>query len=138
MTDVMPGTRTLSASLIAGADTRGSTEMVDGDTWVKTDSYVRTAMVALLIGLGTAVIYQSVTQGFLLDSVSAYYYTPAQGMFVGSLIGRSARRNVGHAASVVTRTRTGVPEDHRRRSADRRRPRPCPPNARRTRRGASA
>jgi hypothetical protein len=64
--------------------------MVDGDTWVKTDSYVRTAMVALLIGLGTAVIYQSVTQGFLLDSVSAYYYTPAQGMFVGSLIGVAA------------------------------------------------
>jgi len=64
--------------------------MVDRDTWVKTDSYVRTAMVALLIGLSVAVFYQSGKQGFLLDSVSAYYYTPAQGMFVGSLIGLAA------------------------------------------------
>src|SRR5215471_18859647 len=60
------------------------------DTEVKSYRYLRTAMVGLLIGLGAAVIYQTGHQGFLLDSVSAYYYTPAQAMFVGGLIGLGA------------------------------------------------
>jgi hypothetical protein len=37
-----------------------------------------------------AVLYQSVRQGGLLGSVSAYYYTPAQAFFVGGLIGLGA------------------------------------------------
>jgi hypothetical protein len=48
-------------------------------------------MVVLLVGLGVAVLYQIVRQGWhLLGSVSAYYYTPAQAIFVGALIGLGA------------------------------------------------
>ena len=58
---------------------------------MKSYRYLRTAMVALLVGLGAAVFYQTWRQGFhLLGSVSAYYYTPAQAMFVGGLIGLGA------------------------------------------------
>jgi hypothetical protein len=58
---------------------------------VKSYRYLRTALVALLIGLGAAVGYQIVQQGgSLLSSVSAYYYTPAQAIFVGALIGLGA------------------------------------------------
>jgi hypothetical protein len=61
------------------------------DTWVKSYRYLRTAMVGLLVGLGVAVGYQTWRQGFdLLGSVSAYYYTPAQAIFVGALIGIAA------------------------------------------------
>lgn len=49
--------------------------------------YLRVAIVALLFALAAAVFYQTSTQGFLLQSVSAYYYTPAQAVFVGALIG---------------------------------------------------
>ena len=44
-------------------------------------------MVGVLVALGVAVVYQSVQQGTLLASISAYYYTPAQAIFVGALIG---------------------------------------------------
>ncbi|MGH3734182.1 MAG: hypothetical protein ACRDT6_00920 [Micromonosporaceae bacterium] len=58
---------------------------------VKSHRYLRTAMVLLLVGLGAAVFYQTWRQGFeLLGSVSAYYYTPAQAIFVGALIGLGA------------------------------------------------
>jgi hypothetical protein len=61
------------------------------DVQVKSYRYLRTAMVGLLIALGAAVLYQAWRQGFhLLSSVSAYYYTPAQAIFVGALIGLSA------------------------------------------------
>jgi hypothetical protein len=60
------------------------------DTWLRSYRYVRIAMVGLLVGLGVAVGFQSWRQDGLLDSVSAYYYTPAQGMFVGALVGLGA------------------------------------------------
>jgi hypothetical protein len=47
-------------------------------------------MVGLLISLAAAVFYQSNQQGSFLASVSAYYYTPAQAVFVGGLIGLGA------------------------------------------------
>jgi hypothetical protein len=48
-------------------------------------------MVGLLVGLGVAVLYQTWQQGWHpLGSVSAYYYTPAQAIFVGGLIGLGA------------------------------------------------
>jgi hypothetical protein len=47
-------------------------------------------MVGLFVGLGVAVFYQSGRQGLILASVSAYYYTPAQAIFVGALIGLAA------------------------------------------------
>jgi hypothetical protein len=63
----------------------------DSDTWVKSYTYLRTAMVALLIGLAAAVVWQTGRQRWhLLGSVSAYYYTPAQAIFVGALIGLGA------------------------------------------------
>ena len=49
--------------------------------------YLRIGLVALLLALGAAVGYQSGKQGFTLASVSAYYYTPAQAIFVAALIG---------------------------------------------------
>src|SRR5262249_28989449 len=68
-----------------------SSQQQDSDTWVKSYRYLRTAMVGLLVGLGVAVFYQTWRQGFhLLGSVSAYYYTPAQAIFVGALIGLGA------------------------------------------------
>ena len=62
----------------------------DSDVWMKTYRYLRIAMALLLIALATAVFYQSKRQGSLLASVSAYYYTPAQSIFVGGLIGLGA------------------------------------------------
>jgi hypothetical protein len=58
----------------------------------KSYRWLRFAMVGLLLALGAAVAYQSWQHGsfsFLL-SVSAYYYTPAQVVFVGALIGVGA------------------------------------------------
>jgi hypothetical protein len=50
--------------------------------------YLRMAIVGVLVGLGVAVTYQTARQGFHpLASVSAYYYTPAQAIFVGALVG---------------------------------------------------
>jgi len=63
----------------------------DSDVVAKSYRYLRTAMVGLLVGLAVAVIYQVWRQdGDLLGSVSAYYYTPAQAIFVGALIGLGA------------------------------------------------
>jgi hypothetical protein len=62
----------------------------DSDTLAKSYRYLRLAMVGLLLCLAWAVGYQSVRQGNLLGSVSAYYYTPAQAFFVGGLIGLGA------------------------------------------------
>ena len=52
--------------------------------------YLRIAMVGLLLALAAAVFYQSAQQHSFLASVSAYYYTPAQAVFVGALIGLGA------------------------------------------------
>ena len=43
-------------------------------------------MVALVLCLAVAVIHQSLTQGTILSSISAYYFTSAQSIFVGALI----------------------------------------------------
>jgi hypothetical protein len=48
-------------------------------------------IVLLLVGLGVAVLIQTWRQDFhLLGSISAYYYTPAQAIIVGALIGLAA------------------------------------------------
>ncbi|GAB1691972.1 hypothetical protein [Krasilnikovia sp. M28-CT-15] len=61
------------------------------DTFVKSYRYLRTALVGLLFCLGVAVFVQTAKQGWHpLASVSAYYYTPAQAIFVGALIGMTA------------------------------------------------
>lgn len=60
------------------------------ETQAKSYRYLRIAMVGLLLALAAAVLYQSSRQGSVLASVSAYYYTPAQAVFVGALIGLGA------------------------------------------------
>jgi len=59
-------------------------------TQAKSYRYLRIAMVGLLLALAAAVFYQSSQQDSFLASVSAYYYTPAQAVFVGALIGLGA------------------------------------------------
>jgi hypothetical protein len=55
---------------------------------IKTWRYLRLAMIVLVIGLGTAVGYEVVRRGgdCVQTSISAYYYTHAQAIFVGALI----------------------------------------------------
>jgi ABC-type multidrug transport system fused ATPase/permease subunit len=48
---------------------------------------LRLAIVFLLLALAASVFYQTIHQGSFLQSVSAYYYTPAQPVFVAALIG---------------------------------------------------
>jgi len=61
------------------------------DSYLRTYTYLRTIMVALLLALGAAVIFQTYHQRWdPLASVSAYYYTPAQAIFVGVLIALAA------------------------------------------------
>ncbi len=59
-------------------------------TQAKSYRYLRVAIIGLLLALAAAVFYQSSQQGSFLASVSAYYYTPAQAVFVGALIGLGA------------------------------------------------
>lgn len=84
--DVRDGVTESRAETTAETDTAMATPDFS-DTWVKTYTYLRTAIVGLLVALGVAVFYQTGRQGFLLASVSAYYYTAAQAIFVGALIG---------------------------------------------------
>lgn len=78
------GTAPSEADRVDGASTGAST--FENRTY----SYLRTAIVCLLVSLGVAVFYESWRQDGFLPSVSAYYYTPAQSIFVGALIGLGA------------------------------------------------
>lgn len=55
---------------------------------IKTWRYLRLAMIALVIGLGSAVIYEVARRGgdCVQTSISAYYYTHAQAIFVAALV----------------------------------------------------
>ncbi|MDQ1537625.1 MAG: hypothetical protein QOE58_2018 [Actinomycetota bacterium] len=55
---------------------------------VKTYRYLRLAMIALVVGLGTSVVFEWTEQGrsCLKTSISAYYYTPVQAFFVSALV----------------------------------------------------
>jgi len=55
---------------------------------IKTWRYLRLAMIALVIGLATAVVYEVVRGGAdcVQTSISAYYYTHAQAIVVGALV----------------------------------------------------
>jgi len=54
---------------------------------LRTYRYVRVLIVALTIGLLAGVFVERATASCLLGSISAYYYTPARGLFTGGLIG---------------------------------------------------
>jgi preprotein translocase subunit SecG len=53
---------------------------------LKTYRYVRLAIVALVVGITGAVLVQRRKADGFLGSISAYYYTPARGMFVAALL----------------------------------------------------
>ena len=53
---------------------------------VLTYRYLRLSMVLLTLVLAVSVVIESVRSRAVLDSISAYYYTPAQGVFVGALV----------------------------------------------------
>ena len=55
---------------------------------IKTWRYLRVGMIALVIALSAAVVYEVIRRGdgCWQTSISAYYYTHAQAIFVGSLI----------------------------------------------------
>src|SRR4051794_16855458 len=59
----------------------------DDEYAIRTYRYVRIMIVALTVGLLTAVLVEGATAGCLLGSISAYYFTPARGLFTGGLIG---------------------------------------------------
>src|SRR2546423_15387302 len=97
--------------------------------WVKSYRYLRTALVLLLVGLGAAVLWQTKVATTVLSSVSAYYYTAAQPIFVAALIGLAAcvialrgtnavedvaLNLAGMFAAVVAIVPTGRGEDYRK------------------------
>jgi hypothetical protein len=51
----------------------------------KTWRYLRLAMVAMVVGLAASVLHATWTSCWQ-ESISAYYYTPAQGFLVGALV----------------------------------------------------
>lgn len=55
---------------------------------IKTWRYLRLAMVALVVGLGASILYEwaKVDAECFQTSISAYYYTPVHGFFVGALV----------------------------------------------------
>lgn len=70
------------------APPEGQPPMSDVDEFaLRTYRYVRVLIVVLSVGLLAAVLLEGATAGCLLGSISAYYYTPARGLFTGGLIG---------------------------------------------------
>jgi hypothetical protein len=59
-------------------------------TLLKSYRYLRSTMVGLVLCLGIAVVVQSIQQGSILSSISAYYFTPAGAIFVGVLVAMGA------------------------------------------------
>jgi hypothetical protein len=65
----------------------------DNEVVVKTSRYLRLSMIGMVVGLGASVVFELVRvrnkdngKGCLLDSISAYYYTPVHAFFVGALV----------------------------------------------------
>ncbi len=52
--------------------------------------YLRLAIVILLVALAAALIGQLASAGCIEGSISAYYYTPVHGLFIGSLVATGA------------------------------------------------
>jgi len=77
---------------VAGvADTGTQPVATDTEEYIlRSYRYLRLAIVILVIGLAGAVSGQVVSAGCLERSLSAYYYTPAHGLFIGSLFGTGA------------------------------------------------
>jgi hypothetical protein len=52
--------------------------------------YLRLAIVILLIGLAAGIVGQRWSAGCIEDSISAFYYTPVHGLFIGALVATGA------------------------------------------------
>jgi hypothetical protein len=66
---------------------RGLAEAPARDPAVVTWRYLRLALVLLVLGLGAAIGYERAQVGTCWqESISAYYYTPAQNVLVGALV----------------------------------------------------
>ncbi|WP_088288617.1 hypothetical protein [Kineosporia sp. A_224] len=66
-------------------------ELPRDECLTRTYTYLRLAIVMLLLALGAAIVIQTWQQGWHpLASVSAYYYTSAQALFVSTLVGFAA------------------------------------------------
>ena len=58
----------------------------EDDVAIKTYRYLRIGMVVLVLLLASSVIIEAVKAKCLQTSISAYYYTPVQAIFVGGLM----------------------------------------------------
>ena len=77
----------LKTTIMAPPPARAPRPVDEADFTIKTYRYVRIMIVALTIGLLTAVFVEQGTAGCSLGSISAYYYTPARGLFTAGLLG---------------------------------------------------
>ncbi len=73
---------TIDKSVETGLETRGD----EHDLAVKTWRYLRVGLIAIAIGLAVSVGREIWRVGCVQTSISAYYYTPAQGVVVGALV----------------------------------------------------
>lgn len=72
---------------VEDAVARGLAEAPPRDPAVVTWRYLRLALVLLVLGLAASILYERAQVGTCWqDSISAYYYTPAQGVLVGALV----------------------------------------------------
>lgn len=74
--------------------------MDDSGTLV-TYRYIRIAMVALVVGIGAALLIQRLKVNGFQSSISSYYYTSARGMFVAALFGIGVCLICVRAGSVI-------------------------------------
>ncbi|MFF2389527.1 hypothetical protein [Agromyces sp. NPDC058104] len=54
---------------------------------VKTYVYLRVSLIAAVLLVFAALVFETFGTGELLNSISAYYYTPVRSVFVGALVG---------------------------------------------------
>lgn len=65
------------------------TEPPDASTGHRTHRYLRLSLALIVVAILVGVTIESIRLGTVLPSISHYYYTPAQGVFVGALIAAS-------------------------------------------------
>lgn len=63
-----------------------ATRQPDLKAAIVTWRYLRLALVVLAVGLMASILYEGVQAGCAQTSISAYYYTPVQGILVGTLV----------------------------------------------------